>query len=84
MLATLAADRTEGLVEQGESAMAALNSGFHLAYLIGAGLLAVAFVVTLTVLRSPSMEEMMAAHGGGPGEADEASGEPQPALAEFV
>jgi EmrB/QacA subfamily drug resistance transporter len=84
VLATLAADRTEGLVEQGEAAMTALNSGFHLAYLIGASLLAVAFVVALTVLRSPSMEEMMAAHGGGPEGADEAAGEPQPALAEFV
>jgi EmrB/QacA subfamily drug resistance transporter len=84
VLATLAADRTEGLVESGEAAAAALNSGFHLAYLIGAALVGIAFVVALTVLRSPSMEEMMAAHGGGPGEADEASGEPQPALAEFV
>jgi hypothetical protein len=31
----------------------ALNSGFHLAYLIGAILVAVAIVVALSVLRTP-------------------------------
>ena len=36
----------------GEAQAAALNSGFHLAYLIGAALVVVAIVVTLTVLRS--------------------------------
>jgi MFS family permease len=86
VLATVAADRTDGLLAEGESALSALNSGFHVAYLIGAGLVAVAFVVALVLLRSPSPEEMAAAHGGGDAHegATEDSGEPDPALAEFV
>jgi EmrB/QacA subfamily drug resistance transporter len=86
VLATVAADRTDGLLAEGESALSALNSGFHVAYLIGAGLVAVAFVVALVLLRSPSPEEMAAAHGGGDAHegAVEDSGEPDPALAEFV
>jgi len=84
VLATLAADRTDGLLADGESAMSALNSGFHIAYLIGAALVAVAFVVAVTLLKSPSPEEMAAAHGGGPETAGELSGEPEPAFAELV
>jgi EmrB/QacA subfamily drug resistance transporter len=52
LLATLATDRTEGLRADGESVAAALNGGYHLAYLIGALLAAVAIVVAVTVLRS--------------------------------
>jgi MFS family permease len=52
VLATLASERTNGLRGDGESAAAALNSGYHLAYLIGAGLVAVAVVIALGVLRS--------------------------------
>jgi EmrB/QacA subfamily drug resistance transporter len=58
LLATLATERTEGLVASGESAAAALNAGFHLAYLIGAVLVAVAIGVALWVLRAqPAAEE---------------------------
>jgi EmrB/QacA subfamily drug resistance transporter len=53
VLATLATERTEGLAAGGASAAAALNSGYHLAYLIGAALIGVALIVTLAVLRSP-------------------------------
>jgi MFS family permease len=53
VLATLASERTDGLLAGGTSTAAALNSGFHLAYLIGAALVAVAIVVTMVVLRSP-------------------------------
>jgi len=84
VLATLAADRTEGLLADGESAISALNSGFHIAYLIGAALVAVAFVVAVTVLRDPSPEAMAAAHGGGPDGESAPEPEPEPALAEFV
>jgi hypothetical protein len=35
----------------------ALNSGYHLAYLVGAALTVVAIVVALVVLRSPGAEE---------------------------
>jgi EmrB/QacA subfamily drug resistance transporter len=60
LLATLATDRTEGLRADGESAMAALNGGYHLAYMVGAILAAVAIVVAVTVLRSRRPEP---AHG---------------------
>jgi EmrB/QacA subfamily drug resistance transporter len=51
VLATLATERTDGLLAAGEPTAAALNSGYHLAYLIGAALVAGAMVVALTVLR---------------------------------
>ena len=53
-LATLASERTDVLRAGGHSVDAALNGGFHLAYLIGAGLVAVAIVAALSVLRSGS------------------------------
>jgi EmrB/QacA subfamily drug resistance transporter len=52
VLATLATERTETLVAEGESAVEALNAGFHLAYVVGAGLVLVAIAVTLSSLRS--------------------------------
>lgn len=54
VLATLAATRTETLEGGGKTAAAALTGGFHLAFLIGAGLAAVALVVGLTVLKPPA------------------------------
>jgi EmrB/QacA subfamily drug resistance transporter len=71
VLATLAAGRTEGREAAGVAHLAALNSGYHLAYLIGAGLVAVALVIAVVVLRQPSpaaMAEMAAAHEQGGGE----------------
>jgi hypothetical protein len=53
VLATLATQRTQTELDGGASAAAALNSGFHLAYLIGAGLVLVAIAVAVSVLRSP-------------------------------
>ncbi len=52
VLATLATERTSGLRVDDESVATALNSGYHLAYLVGAVLVALAFAVALTVLRS--------------------------------
>jgi EmrB/QacA subfamily drug resistance transporter len=52
VLATLATERTEGLLTEGEPVAEALNSGYHLAYLIGAVLIVVAIVVAVTVLRA--------------------------------
>jgi EmrB/QacA subfamily drug resistance transporter len=62
VLATLATERTDGLLAGGESTASALNSGFHLAYLIGAALVVVALGVTLGVLRSeaPAAEDTAA------------------------
>jgi EmrB/QacA subfamily drug resistance transporter len=53
VLATLATERTDGLRADGESVASALNGGYHLAYLIGAILVAVAIVVAFSVLRAP-------------------------------
>ncbi len=52
VLATLATERTDGLLADGASHAAALNSGFHLAYLVGAGLVGIALAIAVFVLRS--------------------------------
>jgi EmrB/QacA subfamily drug resistance transporter len=54
VLATVAAGRTSDQVAAGENRLAALNSGYHLAYLVGAGLVAAALVVILVALRNPA------------------------------
>jgi predicted MFS family arabinose efflux permease len=51
VLATLSAARTESLTKAGDSAAAALNGGFHVAYLAGAALAAGALVAALVLLR---------------------------------
>ena len=57
VLATLAAGRTSDRLTLGESQAAALNSGYHLAYLIGAVLVAVALGLSLAVFRTPKETE---------------------------
>ena len=52
VLATLAASRTDGRLGEGVSRVAALNSGYHVAYLVGAILVAVGLALALGVLRS--------------------------------
>jgi EmrB/QacA subfamily drug resistance transporter len=54
VLATLAAERTDSLRAGGAAAASALNGGYHLAYLVGAGLVAVAIAIALVVLRPPA------------------------------
>ena len=51
VLATFATERTKALLADGESAASALNSGYHLAYLIAAGLVLVAIAIAVSVLR---------------------------------
>ena len=51
VLATLSASRTEDLAAAGGTAAAALNGGYHIAYLVGAGLVLGALVAALTLLR---------------------------------
>jgi EmrB/QacA subfamily drug resistance transporter len=64
VLATISTERTQGLLDEGESAASALLGGFHVAYLIGAALAAVAIAVAVTVLRAESPAGAMAhAHG---------------------
>jgi EmrB/QacA subfamily drug resistance transporter len=50
VLATLASSETGRLHETGEPVLAALNGGYHLAYLVGAGLIVAAIAVAVTVL----------------------------------
>jgi MFS family permease len=57
VLATLAADRTHGEVAQGASEAAALNSGFHLAYLVAAALVLVAVAIAAVVLRTSNGDQ---------------------------
>ena len=53
VLSTLAAARSRDLLTSGQAAAAALTSGYHLAFGIGAGLLAAAFVLAVLILRQP-------------------------------
>ncbi|MET0730878.1 MAG: MFS transporter, partial [Solirubrobacterales bacterium] len=57
VLATLATERTSGLLADGESTASALNSGYHLAFLIGTALTLLAIVVAVVVLRSQPRAE---------------------------
>lgn len=50
VLATFAASHTDALRAGGTPAAAALNGGYHVAYLIGAGLVGVGLLVAATVL----------------------------------
>jgi len=52
VLATLASSHTTSLSRAGHSTAAALTGGYHLAWTVGAGLLIVAVVAALVVLRS--------------------------------
>jgi EmrB/QacA subfamily drug resistance transporter len=70
LLATLASERTDRLLADGSSTAAALNSGYHLAYLIGAALVGVALVIALVVVRP----QTAAAQVQEPDEVQEASG----------
>jgi EmrB/QacA subfamily drug resistance transporter len=61
VLATFATKRTERLVADGAPASSALNSGYHLAYLIGAGMVLVAIAIAVTALRTREPEGAEAA-----------------------
>ena len=63
VLATLATERTEASLRRGESRDAALNAGYHLAYLIGAVLVGSRSPSPSVFLKSPDMGAMTAAHG---------------------
>jgi EmrB/QacA subfamily drug resistance transporter len=69
VLATISTQRTDTLLAEGKSMAEALNGGYHLAYLVGAGATAVAILTAVTVMRSQS-PAMAAAHG------EQAHGEP--------
>jgi EmrB/QacA subfamily drug resistance transporter len=57
VLSTFAASRTRSLAAGGHDHASALAGGFHVAFGIATGLLVVAFVLAVTVLRQPRTEE---------------------------
>ncbi|HWC48770.1 MAG TPA: MFS transporter [Solirubrobacterales bacterium] len=72
VLATLSGERTKTLLNDGEGQLQALTSGYHVAYLVGAVLAAIAVAIAVFVLRAPRPQAMPAA----PQE------EPEPAFSE--
>jgi EmrB/QacA subfamily drug resistance transporter len=72
VLATLSATRTDSLLASGGSPDAALTSGFHLAFWIGAGLVVAAIAVTALVVRGGAAQPQEA-------EVEELEPEAQPA-----
>ncbi|HEX8856822.1 MAG TPA: DHA2 family efflux MFS transporter permease subunit [Thermoleophilaceae bacterium] len=53
VLATLSTTRTEHLLSSGESNASALTSGFHLAFVVGAGIVAAGVLLAWALLRQP-------------------------------
>jgi EmrB/QacA subfamily drug resistance transporter len=83
VLATLSTERTQQLLDDGVANASALNSGYHVAYLIGAGLAAIAVAIAVFVLRDVAP----AGHGApAPDEGGTAPGakskDPEPAYSE--
>jgi EmrB/QacA subfamily drug resistance transporter len=61
VIATLASSRTESLLAGGDGQAQALTGGFHLAFLVGAGLVVAAIGIALSVLEplpAPVLEEV--------------------------
>jgi EmrB/QacA subfamily drug resistance transporter len=79
VLATLSAQRTDALLGDGVSNAAALNSGYHLAYLIGAGLVGLALAIVVFVIRPAPLP---APHGAPAPDGQAPDGEHEPAYSE--
>jgi EmrB/QacA subfamily drug resistance transporter len=73
VLATLSGERTKSLLGDGEGHLQALTSGYHVAYLVGAILAAIAVAIAVFVLRAPQPRQMPAPHQ---------EPEPEPAFSE--
>jgi MFS family permease len=56
VLATLSATHTQARAAAGASPALALTEGYHLAFWIGAGLVAAAMVIAIVVIRTPDAE----------------------------
>lgn len=67
VLATLASSRTDHLTAAGHSQRAALTDGYHLAFLVAAGLLAVAALAAAVPLKAPARVPSGPAVPSGPG-----------------
>ena len=68
VLATLSSTRSDDLISSGQPTAVALTSGYHLAFVIGAILIAAAFAVGIVVLQP---EDGAADEAGGPAEEGE-------------
>jgi len=77
VLATLSTERSENLIASGTAQASALTSGYHLAYLVGAGLAAIAVAIAVFVLRQEPMPA-----GAHAEEAGEREGRREPAYSE--
>jgi MFS family permease len=78
VLATLSTERTQSLIDGG-SHPAALTSGYHVAYFVGAGLAAIAVAIAVLVLRAPRPGEMPEPQESAP---EPQEGEREPAYSE--
>ena len=65
ILASLAASRTDSLVASGESALAALNGGYHAAFLVGSLFAFAAAGIAGVFLRAPTAALARRARAGG-------------------
>jgi len=63
VLATLSTERTEKLEAAGHSVASSLTSGYHLAYLVGAGLAFASVLTAIFVLKQPQPMAEMDGHG---------------------
>jgi len=66
VLATLSATRSESLIGGGEATASALTGGYHLAFLIGAGLVVAAIILAVTVLQPEVQTEKQVTHEAEP------------------
>ena len=71
VLATLSSSRSDDLIDQGEATAAALNSGYHLAFVVGAGLVVAGIVVAIALIKPGEAPAHQAV-----GEGEERGGEP--------
>jgi hypothetical protein len=71
VLATIASGRTEARLDDGETAAAAINSGYQLAYVVGAAMIGLALVVAVTALRTPPAAEVLHPVAFEPADGDE-------------
>jgi EmrB/QacA subfamily drug resistance transporter len=78
VLATLSTQRTDNLLAEGASQAAALNSGYHVAYLVGAALVALALAIVIFVIRPAPPPRAQEA----PAEGEAAAAEGKPAYSE--
>jgi hypothetical protein len=81
VLATLSTTRTDGLLADGERTASALTDGYHLAFTVGAGLVAFGMLLAVIVLEPGTVAEEEVPADEVPGEGA-APADAQPAYSE--